>query len=103
MPKDTGSLEATFRAFQGWSLNTAWRYVGQYEVDALNTVEAPSYNLFDVALAYTHTGDRNYRAYLRAENITDRAYATSVSIIGGGLLYAPGAPRAVRAGIQLNF
>ncbi len=76
---------------------------GRYEVDALNTVEAPSYNVFDIALAYTHAGNHNYRAYLRAENVTDRMYATSVSIIGGGQLYAPGAPRAVRAGVQFNF
>lgn len=103
VPKDSGSLEATFRPFTGWSLNATWRYVGEYEVDALNTVEASSFGVYDVGAAYTSNGDRSYRAYVRVENVTDREYATSVSIIGGQQLFAPGAPRAVRAGIQFNF
>ena len=40
---------------------------------------------------------------LWATDITDEKYATSVSVIGGRLLFAPGSPRTVRAGIQFDF
>lgn len=103
VPETSGSLEATFRPFPDWSVNAAWRYVGEYEVDALNTLQADSYDLFDIGVSYTRPGERGYRVYARLDNVTDENYATSVSVIGGQLLFAPGMPRSVRAGIQFDF
>lgn len=103
VPETSGSLEATYRPFTDWSVNAFWRYVGEYEVDALNTVQAESYDLLDLGVSYTHRGERNYRMYARLDNVTDEKYATSVSVIGGQSLFAPGAPRTVRAGIQFDF
>lgn len=103
VPETSGSLEATFRPFADWSVNAFWRYVGEYEVDALNTLQAENYDLLDLGVSYTHRGERNYRVYARLDNLTDEKYATSVSVIGGQLLFAPGAPRTVRAGIQFDF
>jgi iron complex outermembrane receptor protein len=84
-------------------LSATWRYVGEYEIDALNTLQAPSYGLVDLGVAYTRDAVRSYRLYARVDNVTDKQYATSVSLIGGQQLVAPGMPRALRAGIQLNF
>lgn len=103
VPEDSGSLEATWSPMANWSFNATWSYVGAYEVDAFNTLQADSYGLLDLGLAYTRNGDRSYRIYARVDNVTDREYATSVSLIGGQQLLAPGAPRSVRAGIQFNF
>lgn len=103
VPETSGSLEASFRPFADWSINAFWRYVGEYEVDALNTLQAQSYDLIDLGVSYTSPGERNYRVYARLDNVTDEKYATSVSIIGGQLLFAPGSPRTVRAGIQFDF
>jgi iron complex outermembrane receptor protein len=103
VPESSGSLEATFRPFEDWSINAFWRYVGEYEVDALNTLQAESYDLLDLGVSYTHRGERNYRVYARLDNVTDEKYSTSVSVIGGQLLFAPGSPRTVRAGIQFDF
>ncbi len=103
VPEHSGSLEATFRPFADWAVNAFWRYVGEYEVDALNTLQAASYDLLDIGVSYTHRGVRNYRVYARLDNVTDEKYATSVSVIGGQLLFAPGSPRTVRAGIQFDF
>lgn len=103
VPENSGSLEATYRPFQDWSINAFWRYVGEYEVDALNTLQAENYDLLDIGVAYTHRGERNYRVYARLDNVTDEKYSTSVSVIGGQLLFAPGSPRSVRAGIQFDF
>jgi iron complex outermembrane recepter protein len=103
VPESSGSLEVTFRPLDRWSIDVFWRYVGEYEVDALNTLQADSYDLLDIGVAYTSEGERRYRAYARVDNVTDESYATSVSVIGGQLLFAPGSPRTVRAGIQFNF
>lgn len=103
VPESSGTLEATFWPVADWSINAAWRYVGEYEVDALNTLRAESYDLLDIGMSYTRPGERGYRVYARLENVTDEKYATSVSVIGGQLLFAPGMPRTVRAGIQFDF
>lgn len=103
VPENSGSLEATFRPFADWSFNAFWRYVGEYEVDALNTLQAENYDLLDIGVSYTRRGERSYRVYARLDNVTDEKYSTSVSVIGGQLLFAPGMPRSVRAGIQFDF
>jgi outer membrane receptor protein involved in Fe transport len=103
VPETSGSLEATYRVFSDWSINAFWRYVGEYEVDVLNTLQAERYELLDLGVSYTSRGARNYRVYARLDNITDEKYATSVSVIGGQFLFAPGSPRTVRAGIQFDF
>jgi iron complex outermembrane receptor protein len=103
VPENSGSLEATFRPFADWSISAFWRYVGEYEVDALNTLQAENYDLLDLGVSYTHRGERNYRVHARLDNVTDEKYSTSVSVIGGQLLFAPGSPRTVRAGIQFDF
>ncbi|MBL8270854.1 MAG: TonB-dependent receptor [Steroidobacter sp.] len=103
VPETSGSLELTYRPFADWSFNAFWRYVGEYEVDALNTLQADNYDLLDLGVSYTQRGERNYRVYARLDNVTDEKYATSVSVIGGQQLFAPGMPRSVRAGIQFDF
>lgn len=103
VPENSASLEATYQLFADWSVNAFWRHVGEYEVDALNTLQAESYELLDIAVSYTNRGERNYRVYARLDNVTDEKYSTSVSMIGGQLLFAPGSPRSVRAGIQFDF
>ena len=103
VPQDSATLEANIMPFEGWTLIAAWRYSGEYDVDALNTMQATSYDLFDVGVAYTHAGASSFRAYARIDNVTDRIHATTVSLIGGQEVIAPGMPRSFRAGIQFNF
>jgi outer membrane receptor protein involved in Fe transport len=103
VPEYSTSLEARFRPHADWSIDAFWRYVGEYEVDALNTLPAASYDLLDIGVSYTRGGERGYRVYARVDNVTDETYSTAVSVIGGQLLFAPGVPRSLRAGVQFNF
>lgn len=103
VPESSASFEANVMPFDGWTLSAAWRYSGAYAVDAFNTLQANSYDLFDIAVAYTHEGERSFRVYARVDNVIDRTYATSVSLIGGQEVIAPGMPRSFRAGIQFDF
>jgi len=103
VPRHTANIDARWRPVEAIELEANWRLVGSYAVDALNTLRAESYDTVDLMAAYTATAPFGYRAYVRVDNVTDREYATSVSQIGGGTVVAPGAPRAVRVGIQITL
>lgn len=103
VPRDTATVDAVWSPLENWSLEASWRLVGRYAVDALNTLRSDSYRTLDLGLSYRSVWPVPLRVYLRADNITDATYATSVSVIGGETLLAPGAPRAVRAGVQLTL
>lgn len=103
VPDQSGMLEANFAMWNGWGLNAAWRYTGDYDIDAFNTLSASSYDTVDLGVAYVSQGARSYRVYARVENLSDEVYATSISLIGGQEVLAPGSPRVWRAGIQYNF
>lgn len=103
VPKHTATLEAALRPVAGLAIDATWRYVGAYQVDALNTQQASSYGLLDLGIAYVRAGEHRYRLYARLENALDRRYATSVSLIGGERLFAPGAPRVLRTGVQIDL
>lgn len=103
VPRRTGTLDLSWSPVADWSLATTLREVGGYPVDALNTVWADSYRTVDLTLAYASPGPQAWRAYARVENLADETYAATVSVIGGETVVAPGAPRALRVGLQTNF
>lgn len=103
VPDDTLNVDAMWRPVNRWSLAANWRHVGRYAVDAANRLFADPYDTIDLRLAHEGTARFAYRAYLRADNVANARYATSVSVIGGRTLMAPGAPRTVRAGMQLSL
>lgn len=44
-----------------------------------------------------------YKVYATVTNLADKVYATSASVIGGTQVFAPGAPRTLKVGIQAQF
>jgi outer membrane receptor protein involved in Fe transport len=103
VPGRTGTLDVTWKPRPRLSVEGSLRRVGGYAVDALNTTRAPAYETIDLTLAYVAGGARPYRMYARVENLTGATYAASMSVIGGETLVAPGAPRALRVGVQADF
>lgn len=103
VPRRTATLDVAWSPVNDWTAEASLREVGGYPVDALNTVWADRYRTLDLTLAYAAPGPRPYRVYARVENLTDEAYAATVSVIGGETLAAPGSPRALRVGLQTNF
>lgn len=103
VPEDSANVDARWSPVDRWSLTANWRYVGPYAVDAANTLWADDYDTLDIGIAYDGKAPVSYRAYVRVDNVADTAYATSVSVIGGQTVLAPGAPRTVRAGLQLSL
>lgn len=105
VPAASASMELAWRPEQGLGATLGWRWQDEAAVDAANTVVAGATSSVDLALHYAvRRGDGSaWRAYLKVDNLTDRASASNVFLIGGQVLVAPGAPRSLRAGVQVDF
>ena len=104
VPRESATFGVQFAPAEGWGANATLRHVGRYAADAPNTLFAPAYTVLDAGVAYAGVwSGRRYRAYAAADNLGDRVHATSVSLIGGTPLLAPGAPLTWKAGVQFDF
>lgn len=103
VPRDSANVDLRWQPIGGWELAGNWRYVGAYQVNAANSLQADPYDIVDLTLSHEGRAPFAYRAYVRVENVADTRYAASVSLIGGQTLFSPGAPRTVRAGIQITL
>jgi outer membrane receptor protein involved in Fe transport len=104
VPKRVATIGLEYLPAQGVGASMAWRNVGRYAVNPANTLFYDGFSTLDLGLNYAgRTGALRYRAYLRLDNLLDETYATSAFVIGGQTLYAPGAPRTMRIGVQLDF
>ncbi len=97
------NLTLNWRVNAAVDLDAGWRKVGGYALNANNTEYADSYGIVDVGLNYRHSALPEWRFHLNVDNLTDRRYASTVSIIGGEILVAPGSPRQIRVGAQFQF
>jgi len=102
VPRYTATVGAAWRPVADWEGTATWRRVGRYAVNADNSVVYGGYATWDVGVNYTPPATR-YRVYATVANLSDKAYATSASVIGGTQLFAPGAPRTVKLGVQAQF
>jgi iron complex outermembrane receptor protein len=104
VPDQTLTLGVDYAPAQGLGASAALRHIGRYAIDAPNTRFYDGFSTLDLGLTYNGawSGTR-YRAYLRLDNALDEVYSTSVTVIGGQVVYATGAPRTLRLGVQLDF
>ena len=70
----------------GWQGTLVWRKVGDYAVNGANTLSYGGYHRVDLAVAYTLRpavlAGRPLTLHLAVDNLSNRAYATSVSTVG---------------------
>ncbi|MDQ3039039.1 MAG: TonB-dependent receptor, partial [Pseudomonadota bacterium] len=99
VPDYTGTLTATWNPIAALSLNATGRYVGQYFVNAANSIEAPSYTLLDLGASYAVQGRMPFNVFFNIDNVADRKYASSFN----AATLAPGMPRSYRVGVQFDF
>lgn len=82
-----------------WSFLTSaaaeleWVSVGRYFVDAANANEYPGHDLLNLRVSWHAT--ENWRAILRLNNVTDRAYADRADFAFGNYRYFPGRGRTL--------
>jgi len=104
VPDGMGTFGVNWAPAYGWGGMATVRYVGSYYVNPANTIASDSYTTVDLGASYSGRFDAvRYRAYARVDNVLDETYATSVSVIGGATVYAPGSPRVFSVGLQLDW
>jgi len=91
-----------WRPLAQWEGTLTWRRVGRYAVTADNSVFYGGYATWDLGLSWRLPSARS-RIYAVVSNLGDKAYATSASVIRGVPLFAPGAPRTLKVGVQTQF
>lgn len=97
----SATLQADWAFLPGWRLNLAWRAVGGYALNAQNTAYADSYEVLDLEVDYRV--DPRWNVYARVDNLADEEYAPTRLMFGGESLYATGAPRQLRLGVQMSL
>jgi iron complex outermembrane recepter protein len=104
VPERTATVGLSYAPAQGLGGSVTWRDVGRYAVNPANTIFYDGYSTLDLGLTYSgRWGASRWRASLRLDNALDETLATSVFVIGGQTLLASGAPRTLRAGVQLDL
>ena len=107
VPDVTASLWLQYDLFDGpaagTTLGAGVRYVGEMQIDALNTGEVPDYTVFDLAASYdlgrVNPSLRGTTLQLTANNLTDHRYVTCYDRNNCWF----GAERMVEVGVQYDF
>nr|WP_286197338.1 TonB-dependent receptor [Variovorax boronicumulans] len=100
VPRHTTTASAAWSPLADWTGTVTWRRVGSYAVNADNSIVYGGYNTVDLSLTWRA---RPYQVYATVANVTDKVYASTASLIGGTPLFAPGAPRTLKVGVQMQF
>lgn len=102
VPRHTTTATVAWRPASQWEGALTWRRVGRYAVNADNSVFYGGYATWDLGVNYAVPAS-HYKIYATVTNLADKVYATSASVIGGTQVFAPGAPRTLKVGIQVQF
>ncbi len=103
VPRSMTTATAAWTPVPNWTASLTWRRVGRYAVNADNSLHDGGYATVDLGLRYRASGARPDELHATLANAADKAYATSVSVIGGMPLFAPGAPRTLKLGARFSF
>ena len=105
LPSTQMSWRARYESALGLSAEVATETVGDYFADDANTASVSAYTILNGALAYGFPfAGSTLRAFVAANNLTDRKYVASVFINGvNGEYYEPGMPQNWTAGVTLRF
>lgn len=99
-------------ALNGGYAELEWQHMGEYQMDAANSVDAlnptvyDGHNLFNLRASYYI--EKNLQLFARLINATDETYATRAKYSPAGYSpakseFSPGMPRTVYAGVEYKF
>lgn len=103
VPDYSATLGIAFSPLAGWGGSAVLRDVGNYAIDAANTLFDGAYTTLDLAVTFTRTGRFGYRVYVGIDNATDEEYFGNSFLSSGTQLVAPAPPRTCRVGVQIDF
>lgn len=105
VPRAWASLGAQWQSDGGWWLRVGARHVGAVPVDSAKSLRADGYSVVDAeATRRFAVAGAQARAFLRLENLFDRAYAGSVIVNeANGRYFEPAPGRNLFAGLDLRW
>lgn len=102
IPERQASVALRWRPALGWNAALDLQHAGSTAVNDANTESAPAYTVLGAEAGYRwQSGPRALRAFVRVDNLADRAYAGSVIVNdGNGRYYEPAAGRGWLLGLE---
>jgi iron complex outermembrane receptor protein len=92
-PRHINTARANWNFLPSMAAELEWISVGKYFVDASNEHEYGGHDLLNLRVSWQAT--QNWRAILRLNNLTDRAYADRADFAFGNYRYFPGRGRTL--------
>jgi iron complex outermembrane recepter protein len=107
VPDETITATVAWAPSDGFGAFATARHVGSFQVNAANTISYAPYRTLDVGVSWTGKpqwlGARRLKLAARMENALDRVYATTSFVSANNQLFAPGAPRSLKASASVDF
>lgn len=75
--------------------------LGNYWLNAANTQKYAGHDLLNLSASYPL--NRDWQAFVRLNNVTDKRYADSASLSGTNQVFAPGLPRSGYVGLEAKW
>ncbi|GJL66676.1 MAG: TonB-dependent receptor [Nitrospirales bacterium] len=107
VPEHLGLVEILYQHGSGFYVGPNVKIATANLADFGNSLEAPSYTLVGMRAGYIPQSKR-YRVFFEANNLTNKAYAESISITNnaGGMdrsLFLPGQTLSVFGGVEIRY
>lgn len=105
LPRRFGHLQVLYEMASGFYIGPSVQTASGYYSDYANTLAADRYTVFGLRAGYRAP---HWRVFVEGVNLTDEVYAASTDVINnaGGAdsaVFRPGRPRAVFAGVQVQW
>lgn len=102
-PRTIGNARLSYvpGALNGGRMTLEWITLGSYWLDQANTGQYEGHDIFNLRANYPL--NKSLEFYGSIANLTDKRFAESSQLTSGSMLYAPGMPRTVYAGVQYNW
>ena len=103
-PSMVGHTRLTWRPDAKTQLQLEWSRIGPYWLEASNSAAFGRYAGHDVFnLRASRRVHEQARVFMRLMNLTDQRYADSASVSSNTPVFSPALPRAVYAGLEVNW
>jgi iron complex outermembrane receptor protein len=80
-----------------------WTYTGRKAANRNDQASVAGYNLYNMGVRYTPSGENKVTIHLYADNISDKRYWKDTGASYGDTFLHPGAPTTIRLSTQYTF
>ncbi len=100
-PRVQSNVRLTWRPLESFQTEVEWIHMGEYFMDAANSVTYPGHNILNLRLSWGAT--ERVQLFAAIRNLTNTDYAERADFAFGNERYFPGEDRAFNAGLRMKF